>query len=135
MPVSATADNILHKTIHDRYSSTRSSGERAILSLALQAFAEVQLRRQETTARVCELSMQIQCTESQMSRLQNRIFNHTSINAGALDKYSVADIRVLESLANILAGQERRLRATKEELNSAETRLSSIVSTWATSRF
>ncbi|KAJ2803457.1 hypothetical protein H4R20_002886, partial [Coemansia guatemalensis] len=98
-------------------------------------FTEVQLRRQETAARIRELSMQIQSTESQMTRLQNRIFNHTSINAGALDKYSLADIRVLESLANILAGQESRLRATKEELNGAETRLSAIVSTWATTRF
>ncbi|KAJ1832380.1 hypothetical protein IWW55_003891 [Coemansia sp. RSA 2706] len=132
-----TADSVLHKTLHDRFSSTRSTGERAVLALALQAFGEVQLRRQETLARVRELSLQIQRTESQLMRMHGQFFSRHSdstLNVEA-DKYSLADIRVMDSLNAILGGHEARLRATKDELAAAEQRLATLVTTWATSKF
>ncbi|KAJ2824270.1 hypothetical protein IWW50_003412 [Coemansia erecta] len=136
--MSLTSDNILHKTLHDRFSTTRSHPERALLALTLQAFAEVQLRRQETLARVRELSMQIQRTESLVMRIYAGLFSSrssdTTLNT-EFEKYSIADIRVMESLNSVLGGQEARLRATKDELAVAEQRLASLVTTWATSRF
>ncbi|KAJ2716064.1 hypothetical protein H4R19_000856 [Coemansia spiralis] len=128
----ATSDSILHKTLHDRFHTTRSAGERAVLALALQALAETQLRRQETLARVREVSALIQRTEAQISRLHEHVFK---MAGGPHDQWSISDIRILECLSGILAGHETRLRATKEELCAAETRLASIVVTWATGKF
>ncbi|KAJ2770112.1 hypothetical protein IWQ56_002290 [Coemansia nantahalensis] len=130
--MSVTPDSVLHKTLHDRFHTTRSAGERAVLALALQALMEAQLRRQETLARVREVSAHIQRTEAQIARLHAHVFQ---MAGGAPDRCSISDIRILECLSGILAGHETRLRATKEELNSAEIRLANIVVAWATGKF
>ncbi|KAJ1854341.1 hypothetical protein GGH12_005704 [Coemansia sp. RSA 1822] len=137
MPLSLTPDNILHKTLHDRFSTTRSSCERAMLALTLQAFSEVQVRRQETQSRVRELSLQVQRTESQIMRMHTHLFgtsrsSDSTLNGLSLDKYSLADVRVIDTLNALLGGQESRLRATKEELALAEQRLATLVTAWAT---
>ncbi|KAJ1760003.1 hypothetical protein LPJ58_001972 [Coemansia sp. RSA 1591] len=133
MPLSLTTDNILHKTLHDRFSTTRSSCERAMLAITLQAFTEVQTRRQETQSRVRELSLQVQRTESQIMHMHTHLFGTSRSSDSTLyDKYSMADVRVIDTLNALLSGQESRLRATKEELALAEQRLATLVTAWAT---
>ncbi|KAJ2211146.1 hypothetical protein EV179_005725 [Coemansia sp. RSA 487] len=126
-----TEEAILHKLMHDRFNIAKSSGERAILSMALQTFLELQRRRQETYERVRELSRQIQTSERQIA-LANQRVDHWVRGLGACTE---SDVRLITMLGDTLAAQESRLRNTKQELVDAEQRLVHIVGLWATSRF
>ncbi|KAJ1664248.1 hypothetical protein IW140_005835 [Coemansia sp. RSA 1813] len=117
--------------MHDRFNIAKSSGERAILSMALQTFLELQRRRQETYERVRELSRQIQTSERQIA-LANQRVDHWVRGLGACTE---SDVRLITMLGDTLAAQESRLRNTKQELVDAEQRLVHIVGLWATSRF
>ncbi|KAJ2610107.1 hypothetical protein EV177_004133 [Coemansia sp. RSA 1804] len=126
-----TEEAILHKLMHDRFHTAKSSGERAILSVALQAFLELQRRRQETSERVRELSRQIQSSERQMA-LVGQCIDKWARGLGAC---SESDMRLVTVLGDTLAAQETRLRNTKQELVDAEQRMVHVVGLWATSRF
>ncbi|KAJ2399069.1 hypothetical protein GGI23_002872 [Coemansia sp. RSA 2559] len=126
-----TEEAILHKLMHDRFYTAKSSGERAILSMALQTFLELQRRRQETYERVRELSRQIQGSERQISLVNQRV-DHWVRGLGTCTE---SDVRLIAVLGDTLAAQEARLRNSKQELVDAEQRLVQIVGLWATSRF
>ncbi|KAJ1885410.1 hypothetical protein LPJ81_006914 [Coemansia sp. IMI 209127] len=117
--------------MHDRFHTAKSSGERAILSMALQTFLELQRRRQETYERVRELSRQIQGSERQISLVNQRV-DHWVRGLGTCTE---SDVRLIAVLGDTLAAQEARLRNSKQELVDAEQRLVQIVGLWATSRF
>ncbi|KAJ2393730.1 hypothetical protein GGI23_004986 [Coemansia sp. RSA 2559] len=126
-----TEEAILHKLMHDRFHTAKSSGERAILSMALQTFLELQRRRQETYERVRELSRQIQGSERQISLVNQRV-DHWVRGLGTCTE---SDVRLIAVLGDTLAAQEARLRNSKQELVDAEQRLVQIIGLWATSRF
>ncbi|KAI9500403.1 hypothetical protein GGI25_003130 [Coemansia spiralis] len=121
---------ILHKILHDRYHSTRSTPEKAVLTLALQCLAELQRRRHETLERIRELSLDIQHSESQLRRLDHRI--NRCIDLG---QFAESDHSLTQAIYAKLQAQETRLRDTKRELIDAEQRLTGIVTVWATHRF
>ncbi|KAJ2551940.1 hypothetical protein EV175_003498 [Coemansia sp. RSA 1933] len=126
-----TEEAILQKLMHDRFHTAKSSGERAILSMALQTFVELQRRRQETYERVRELSAQIQTSERQISLVNQRVDSWVR----GLGTCTDGDVRLISVLGETLAAQEARLRNSKQELVDAEQRLVQVVGLWATSRF
>ncbi|KAJ2746852.1 hypothetical protein GGI20_001005 [Coemansia sp. BCRC 34301] len=131
MPLPPTPENILHKTLHDRFYIAKTIGERALLSLALQAFAVLKDQRQECESRSRFLLRDIQHTESQLSSLSSMFDRHIQ---GA-SKYTSDDARMMDSLGDRLAAQENRLRLVKADLADAEQRFAQLVTAWATTRF
>ncbi|KAJ2451597.1 hypothetical protein GGF42_004224 [Coemansia sp. RSA 2424] len=131
MPLPPTPENTLHKTLHDRFYTAKTIGERALLSLALQAFAVLKEQRQEYDSRTRSILRDIQHTESQLNLLSSLFDRY--LQGGA--KYSSDDARMMDSLGDKLAGQENRLRLAKADLADAEQRFAQLVIAWATTRF
>ncbi|KAJ2818337.1 hypothetical protein GGI24_005128 [Coemansia furcata] len=131
MPLPPTPENILHKTLHDRFYTAKTIGERALLSLALQAFAVLIEQRLETESRTRSILRDMQHTESQLSELSSMFDRYLQ---GSI-KYSPDNARMMDSLGDKLAGQENRLRLVKADLADAEQRFAQLVTAWATTRF
>ncbi|KAJ1822798.1 hypothetical protein LPJ56_000621 [Coemansia sp. RSA 2599] len=99
--------------------------------MALLAFSNLQVLRQDISMQTEELTRDIQLTESQMRLLSSSFDRYLQ----GLATYSADDARVMGILGERLAALETRLRSTREELVNAEQRFIGLLTTWATSRF
>ncbi|KAJ2468443.1 hypothetical protein GGI02_003698, partial [Coemansia sp. RSA 2322] len=116
MPLQPTPENILHKTLHDRFYTAKTIGERAILSLALQAYAALKEQRQEAESRSRAILREINHSESQLASLSSLFDRYLQGSA----KYNPDDARMMDSLGDKLTSQENRLRIVKSDLADAE---------------
>ncbi|KAJ1724936.1 hypothetical protein LPJ53_000862 [Coemansia erecta] len=131
MPFVASTDNMLHKLLHDRFYSTKSPGERALLALALQQLTALQTLRQDTSQRTDDLTRAISLTESQMLRLSALFDRYLQGST----RYSADDAHMLTLLSSYLTSQEARLQGVRRELHEAEVRFAAAVTAWATGKF